>query len=179
MLLPATHSRGEYGTPMMPPDSEVMYEMRHQFIGGDWSVTVSTRLAICTPVNVTSGTEAVPPTRPVCETPASHSPARVESPGSGYVWFSVHCSTSRYAVPPHAWVLTDASRFWVQNVGEVCVHDVVDEQFWSSGRSGQLSAWEKSHVVFGMHRSAVVNATRIGADPDVYSVSVPDRLSVP
>src|SRR6266480_5865319 len=154
--------------------------MRHQFMAGRWSVLVSTRLASCTPVNLMSGRLAVPPDRPVCEIEESHSPGRVESPGSGYVWLSVHCSTSWYAEEPsHTCVFTEASRFWVQNDGPYWPgHDDADAQLRSSGVSGQLAGWAKSHTEPGMHRSAVVNATRIGAEP-VNSVSVPDRLSVP
>src|SRR6266542_324951 len=110
--------------------------MRHQFIGGEWS-SVSTRLAICTPVNVTSGRLSVPPTLPVCAIEASHSPARVPSPGSGYECVSVHVSTSRYPLPPQTCVVTVDSRFCVQNVGEYLPgHDVVEVQSRSHGVSG-------------------------------------------
>jgi hypothetical protein len=94
MWLPATQSGAAYAIEISPPASVRMDAMRHQFIGGDKSI-VSTRLASWTPVNVTSGTLAVPPTNPVWPMALSHSPARVPSPGSGYECFSVHDSTSR------------------------------------------------------------------------------------
>jgi hypothetical protein len=65
-------------------------------------------------------------------------------------------------------VVTEASRFWVQNVGVYTLgHEVVDGQFWSIGVSGQFAAWALSRMqaVFGWHRSAVANATDVGAWP--------------
>src|SRR5690242_10788096 len=55
MTLPVTHSLGSYVTPMMPPVSVVMKEMRHQFIGGPLGSAVLTRLGSWMPVKVRSG----------------------------------------------------------------------------------------------------------------------------
>src|SRR6266511_2455618 len=168
---PATQSIVEYPTLISPPVSVMMEETRHQFIGGE----LSTVLFICTPVKVTSGVEIGVPTRPVCVMPASHSPARVPSPGSGNVWRSVHDSTSRYALPPHTCVVTLLSRLVVQNVGETVSHSE-PEQSLSHGTSGQ---WTPSCVAHpDRHRSSVVKLTR-AAGFALYPVSVPERLSVP
>src|SRR5213082_3448097 len=118
-----------------------MEETRNRMIGS-LDVEVSTRLLSCTPPNVTSGNDTGVPTRPVCVIPFSHKVFACPSPGSLKTWLSVHQSTSPYPLPRHTWVVTEASRFCVQNVGEYWPTQlVVEEQYWSTGTSGQFDAF--------------------------------------
>src|ERR1051326_5204061 len=100
MVVCATHCGPVYVTFIFAPDSVSISVSRGQFIGrSPLSSDLSTRLFIGVDRRVTIGTDAVPPTRPLCAIVDSHSPARVPSPGSGKLWVRDHCSTSRYAVP--------------------------------------------------------------------------------
>ena len=158
-------------TPIASPDSVLIVATRNQFIAGAQSVE-STRLGICTPVKVMSGTVVVPPTRPAWVMRCSHSPALVASPGSGNEWVKVHDSTSRYVVPEpvHTRVRTDARRLVVQKLG-LPIRQEESTHCWSHGVSGQCAA--SCVVQPDRHRSAVVTSTCIGAVPYAVVLRVP------
>jgi hypothetical protein len=95
----------------------------------------------------------VVPTRPLWLTLSSHSPARVESPGSGKLCVNVHRSTSRKsdAAVLRTCVVTVVSRCVVQKLGAALVQ-VEEPQFRSNGVSGKCAASWVPHP--DRHRSA-------------------------
>src|SRR5690349_8839242 len=76
------HCCGEYWTVSVPPLSLSTSCTRYLTSGGSPS-RPSTRFGICTPLNVTSGSFAVPAGTPSWEMLPSHSDLLVLSPGSG------------------------------------------------------------------------------------------------
>src|SRR5262245_30555862 len=142
--------------------------LTRRFFMGAMPSRASTRLSIWIPPNETSNASAVPATpspdaMPVCEILSSHSEGDVPSPVGGNDCVRSHWSTA----DPPALVRTWVRRLRLKNVGVIWVQ-VVDEQIWSKGTSGQadlLPLDSVPHVseLVGIHRSLVVNSTLIGA----------------
>src|SRR5690242_4002266 len=91
---PLTQSFAEYVIETTPPVSLTIDETRNRMIGS-WEPSTSTRLLIGTPLNVRSGSVAVPPARPAWLSVFRNIVLALPSPGSSHCWPSVHCSTFR------------------------------------------------------------------------------------
>src|SRR5262245_59532068 len=125
---------------MVPPDSLVIAEIRYRMI--ELVVPAgSTRLDIWTAVNTVGGTHVVSLT-PQWSNCFNHRIFWLPSPGSLNSWVSRHCSTRRHEPLPFAtWVVTVDSFLVVKNVGAYFPGQLVPEQIWSTGTSGQLLAF--------------------------------------